>query len=445
MTRPPEKSSDRIAAFSKLRGVWRTRGYGEILDIGRDGYTLYEETRVSCLPIFRGSLAELAEHYADVHVSPQGQAFSARRAAGVTRVKFRRLNALPPTNAVEPADRRDPLFNFDVLWHTFAEHYAPFELRGIDWNAVYDEYRPRVTADLSARGLFQIIADALRPLSDGHVHLHTPHGHFNAGEAPPLYHRLAAELDHADDTRDVPSYLAELREWLRDTIQEEYLSGQAQHGCNRLLEWGALDDSTGYLAIRAMAGHSGRAGHPREDVDAVDAAMTRALAMLGEYPAMVIDLRGNGGGYDTVALRLAGYFIDRKRLAFSKAARRGEGFTGEQPIYVKPRRSRYAGRLTVLTSGLTASAAEVFVLALLQHPDLTLVGEPTQGILSDALERHLPNGWFFTLSNELYRASNGELYENIGIPPHVPIPFLHERDRQAGIDRMLDYAMNMPL
>ena len=47
----------------------------------------------------------------------------------------------------------------------------------------------------------------------------------------------------------------------------------------------------------------------------------------------------------------------------------------------------------MLTSELTASAAEIFVLSLLQHPRLTLIGEPTQGILSDTLERHLPNGW----------------------------------------------------
>lgn len=439
------KKTDVVAVLRDLRGVWRTRGYGQILEIGRNGYRLYEETRISCYPVFEGSLEELAEHYADVRVSPGGQAFSARRAAGVTRLMFRRLGALPAGSpGPGSAEGRDPTLNFDVLWHTFAEHYAPFELRGVDWAAVHDEYRPKVSAGMPGRELFQLLADALSPLGDGHVHLHTPHGHFNAGGAPQVYDRLAAELDEAEDTRDVVSYLAEAREWLRDTIQETYLSSQSHHACNRLLEWGELDDTTGYLAIRAMAGHSGRVGRPRDDLEAVDAAMAHVMGQLGDRDAMVIDLRGNGGGYDIVALRLAGYFVDRKRLAYTKAARRREGFTGEQSIYVEPfGTQRFTGRVVLLTSGLTASAAEVFVLALLQRPDLTLVGEPTQGILSDALERHLPNGWLVTLSNEMYRAYDGELYENCGIPPHVTVPFLHPRDRRAGRDPMLDYAMRM--
>jgi len=29
------------------------------------------------------------------------------------------------------------------------------------------------------------------------------------------------------------------------------------------------------------------------------------------------------------------------------------------------------------------------------------LGEPTEGILSDFLARHLPNGWSLTLSNEI--------------------------------------------
>lgn len=435
----------RRVVFEKLRGVWRTRGYGQILDIEADRYTLYEETSVSCLPIFEGSLDDLAGHYVDVRMSPGGQAFSARRTAGLIRLKFRRLSALPPRGTITPKDNADPLYNFDVLWHTFAEHYALFELRGVDWPSVYEHYRPRIEAGVSPQALFHILAEALQPLRDGHVHLHTPHGRFSAAEDPPLFHRLAKELDVAEDSRDVLAYLAELREGLRDTIRENYLNEGAQRTGNRLLEWGGLaGDSAGYLAIRAMAGLSGKSGHPGEDLDAVDGAMPRIMADLSEYPAITIDLRVNGGGYDAVAMRLASYFIDRKRLAFSKAARSGEGYTGRQRVYVEPRESKpYKGELVLLTSGLTASAAEVFILALLQRPGVTLVGEPTQGILSDAMERHLPNEWFVTLSNELYLAADGELYEDRGIPPHVEIPFLRQKDRESERDGMLDYVLDM--
>lgn len=50
-------------------------------------------------------------------------------------------------------------------------------------------------------------------------------------------------------------------------------------------------------------------------------------------------------------------------------------------------------------------------------PNVTRIGTPTYGVLSDMLEKHLPNGWSFSLSNEVYLAVDGKLYEGLGIPP----------------------------
>lgn len=430
-------------SFTDLRGVWRSRGYGTVLVIGRRGYTLYEETRVSCLKAYEGTLDELQQHYVDVSVSPQGKAFTARRAAGVTRMNFRRLAAWPQACAPrDPEDRHEPGLNFEVFWNTFAERYALFELRGVDWNAAYETYRPRVDERTSRARLFELFTEMTHPLRDGHVRLHTPCGHFNAGAPPLLHDRLARELDATGDTRDVPSFLAELRETQSKTIDEVYLGGAPHRAANRVLHWGQLDENTGYLAIRAMAGLCGSVGRPGDDLQACDAAMRRVLTRLGHLPRWVVDVRGNGGGYDGVALRLAGYLTDRKRLAYTKAARHGTGYTGKQAVYVEPSdRDRYAGDIFLLTSGLTASAAEVFVLALLQHPRVTRLGEATDGILSDMMERHLPNQWLVTLSNELYRAADDELYEDRGIPPHIEMRYLDRTGRQPGRDPMLDYVL----
>ena len=81
------------------------------------------------------------------------------------------------------------------------------------------------------------------------------------------------------------------------------------------------------------------------------------------------------------------------------------------------------------------------MLALLQHPRITRIGEATRGMLSDAMERHLPNGWILSLSNELYSAYDGSLYEGSGVPPHVALPFLDRGDLEAGCDPMLDHAL----
>lgn len=428
--------------IGELQGVWRSHGYGKILQIERDGYVLFEETGISCLPLYAGSLEELGRHYEDVLVSPRQQGFSVRRASGVSRMGFRRLKALPATLASSrQREPHNPEYNFDVFWQTFAEQYALFPLKGVEWRQSYQRYRPRITADTHPELLFATMTAMLRPLRDGHIRLHTPWAHYDAGARPALYNRLDRELESAEDDRDCGSYLGELREWLHDVIHEDYLGDRGGHGGHRSVEWGRLGRATGYLNIRAMAGQSGRVGQPAADLAATDAIVRRVLADVGDLPHLVVDLRGNGGGYDGVALRFAAYLADRKRLAFRKAARRGEGLTGRQAVHVSPAEGRYTGNLYVLTSELTASAAEIFVLALLQHPRLTLIGEPTQGILSDTLERHLPNGWSFTLSNEVYWASDGQVYEDVGIPPHVRLPYLGREGREAGRDSMLDWVL----
>jgi len=103
----------------------------------------------------------------------------------------------------------------------------------------------------------------------------------------------------------------------------------------------------------------------------------------------------------------------------------------------------YSGNIYLLTSELTASAAEILVLALLQHPRVTRIGEPTQGILSDTLERHLPNGWHLTLSTRSTGPLTRTLYEDVGIPPHISMDFLDSRGRDLGQDPMLDRVLDI--
>ena len=430
--------------FKSLQGVWRSQGYGNILLIEDDWFTLFEETSISCRKLAAGTIEELSRYYEDLAVSPGGQAFSAHRVSGVARISFRRLKALPSSAAESQRhETKDPEYNFEIFWRTFHEQYALFELKGVDWDQAYHAYCRQINADTSRETLFSIMAAMLRPLKDGHIRLHTPWGHYSAGAQPALYKRLIRELEDANDDRELASYLGDLKVWLHDVIHEDYLANRVSHGGNRLVEWGRLNEAIGYLNIRAMAGQSGKTGEPAADLSAIDGVMQRVLADIGELPNLVVDLRSNGGGYDGVALRFAAYLMDRKRLAFTKSARYGNGFTGKQAIHVTPAAETYRGNLFVLTSELTASAAEIFVLSLLQHPRLTLIGEPTHGILSDTLERHLPNGWHLTLSNEIYRAYDGEVYEDVGIPPHIRLHYLGRKGREEGKDPMLERVLKL--
>ncbi|PXX93830.1 hypothetical protein DIT71_03265, partial [Marinobacter vulgaris] len=167
--------------FARLQGVWRSQGYGNVLLIEEDWYTLFEETSISCLKIDEGSIEELGHYYEDLEVSPGGQAFSAHRVTGVARIRFRRLKGLPASVTESHRHRaNDPQYNFDVFWRTFHEQYALFELKGVAWDRAHHDYLPQINANTSQETLFAIMAAMLRPLKDGHIRLHSPWGHYRA-------------------------------------------------------------------------------------------------------------------------------------------------------------------------------------------------------------------------------------------------------------------------
>jgi len=81
-------------------------------------------------------------------------------------------------------------------------------------------------------------------------------------------------------------------------------------------------------------------------------------------------------------------------------------------VYLKP--------VYLLTSELTASAAEVFTLRMRELPHVVQVGETTQGVFSDSTEKGLPNGWILAMSTETYRDPAGRNYEGAGLAPAIP-------------------------
>ena len=71
----------------------------------------------------------------------------------------------------------------------------------------------------------------------------------------------------------------------------------------------------------------------------------------------------------------------------------------------------------------------MMALSSMELNNLKRIGSHTNGAISDALEKTLPNGWYFSLSNEIYSDVNDNYYENIGIP--VDFELNYPEDRQT--------------
>lgn len=71
------------------------------------------------------------------------------------------------------------------------------------------------------------------------------------------------------------------------------------------------------------------------------------------------------------------------------------------------------------------------------------IGENTQGVFCDVLDRHLPNGWTFGLPNAVYRSASGSAFDVTGIPPDIEVPLFSESDLAAGKDPGLAKAVQL--
>jgi carboxyl-terminal processing protease len=68
-------------------------------------------------------------------------------------------------------DKNDPELNFEYLWKTYDRNYALFEVKNIDWDALYNVYRPKVNSNTTETELFDIMSELLGNLNDNHVWL----------------------------------------------------------------------------------------------------------------------------------------------------------------------------------------------------------------------------------------------------------------------------------
>jgi len=126
---------------------------------------------------------------------------------------------------------------------------------------------------------------------------------------------------------------------------------------------------------------------------------------------------------DSLRLNVLSYLTDKRIFAYTKKARYGKGYTRKQVIYVDPEPVNYTKPVYILTSYQTASASETFILGTMNLPEVRRIGSNTEGVFSDVLDKRLPNGWKYGLSNEIYESADSISFEVVGIKPDYKIDY----------------------
>lgn len=373
-------------------GLFELAGYGTVLHVDGDDITPFYVTISTCMP------GEAFDNELPVdHASGDGE-LTIDLVGPTTDYRLRPLQG----DLACESDAGDTLVAVDELFMT---HYPFFEQRDFDW--------PDALADIEAAtntdpGAFEeAFARALVELGDGHTTL----------EELDIDPDVAAfGLDNVTTLDELEPVIGKEFDRTLASIDDIAADGTGS------VAWGRVNDDVGYLIMVAFEGISGNDGDPIADREALRAALNRAITELAEVDRLVVDMRFNVGGYEDLAAVAAGYFVEEPTPAYRKWAHaQPDPFV--QTVEIQPQEAFFGGQLAVVTSPITASAAEAFTLAMVEVADADVIGSPSFGEFSDAIDWILPNGTEFTLSMENYTDLAGNNHEATGLPVDVPASF----------------------
>lgn len=309
--------------------------------------------------------------------------------------------------------------NFELFWTDFDMYYAQFGIRRIDWDSVYLEIKP-LTINITDKQLFSILSKEVLKLNDMHVSLYTPYGYSGW--------KGWGHGNYPSSKRINPG--------------KYFLFGKLTK--TSVFEYnGFKDNNIGYIAISTFSGTGSISNGMYDDrylyIDNI-------LDQFKNKDAIIVDVRWNGGGNSLNAETVASRFADRKRLACRQRSKNGPGkndFSDWLNWYIEPKGSyQFSKPVIVLTSRLTSSSAEDFIMYMRELPNVIIIGDTTGGGTGNPVFRELPNGWNFRLSTAYAETADNKLVDGKGIIPDVTIQ-TSVADSTAGVDRMIEKGLEI--
>lgn len=387
-------------------------------------------------------------------------------------------------------------------WKVIAERYYDPRLNGVNWTAIREKYRPRVAAAKTDAQFYMALKAMVRELKDSHTRVVTPresadHRRFAALASGASLSVLDDQLVIVDVDVDSPAARAGLKRG--DVVlaidshrfDEAFLAGArnlpvtGEDVTSPEAQPLGADEAARFAQLRAVRRVLQRAPDEPPRVQRLQlrrdgpgtfevvlrpeplvrpptvvstvlpsgvavlklnrfsvrnrADIERALLMSGESRALVLDLRGNGGGDYSQFVWLVRQFLPEPRHVMTQLTRVDDEVR-ERAVRVLPAEQPYLKPIAVLTDRRSGSASELTAVTLLEQRDAIIVGESTCGcVVGVSWEYILPGGGGVRVSETGFRSAGGRRMEGeplaptIYVPPGVP-------ELRAGRDRALQAA-----
>jgi carboxyl-terminal processing protease len=380
----------------------------------------------------------------------------------------------------------------DMVWTTVNERYYDAKLNGVDWQAARSKYEPMLNAAKNDDAYWELLDKMTGELRDSHTRVHSPKqvAQQRASES----HSLGVgflELDNALVVTSVhpesDAFWAGVRAGMTiKTINNEpalpyykQLVTQARdsstpwaraRGALRKISSGDVDTKVEMTFVRADGSEisaplkrrvfrtppeftqrilpSGYAYIRFSNfTGGLESDILRAIDKMKDAPAMIVDLRNNGGGSLGMSGKLMTKFLSEKTKGAKVLTRTGKAPTlfFVETIKLEPelngnKETAYAKPLVILTNENSASASEVFSAVLQDLGRATVIGTRTCGCLLGYLGyADVPGGGQLAYSELGFVSPKGKRIEGEGVTPDIEVK-LARADLLQIRDRTLEAA-----
>lgn len=406
-----------------------------------------------------------------------------------------------------PTQQSEYLETFEAVWSVVNERFYDPNFNGVDWEAVHDEYQPRIAAAEDGKTFYTLINEMCFELGVSHI------GVFPADQAEQMDPvtsapgTLGIDIRLIDDQAVVtfvkPGSPAEyaglqtgylllevdgnLLEDAEDLVQlwlppfnERKHRGQITSAIQVLLN-GEVGETVSITYQDAMGElHEVNLNRVERDERSIQPdnmpalyagyrfkrlengigyirisaflpqvldPVLKAIDDMQSAPGIIIDIRGNPGGFFPVRKEIASQFYAEPTLLWHYVTRPGLELPGfETEAYTTSPENPYLGPVVILVDALSGSSSEEFSGAMQANQRAIIVGERTSGsdLVADILS--MPNGATLLYPIAQTRTSDGTILEGRGVIPDIEVSL--DRDsllqgRDVQLEAAIDYLLGI--
>ncbi|HMG91682.1 MAG TPA: S41 family peptidase [Chryseolinea sp.] len=419
-------TSDKVNAT----GVWKSIGDGYLLKIDPTVITLYSYTNKYCYKEQNDYVIDLLNNSSTLQLNPTKdtlsvylQDFGEKTKTLQDRKRFYKLNSLPQNcAALTAAQQNDSEYLFELFWSTLKENYAFAKERNLDWEQIYKNYRPKITSKTSKKDLFNLFGEIVTQTKDQHTKIISKEDGTRQYSGVPTALRLEEVFKQQDSTKNFNDFISLFFKTNYENISNDLLQGNGNKVANGKIEWGSVTPDIGYIHLHSLTGFASNSLSRKQHLDTLNFYMTQIMKSFQYKKAIIVDVSFNFGGYDAAGLTISGYFTARPTPVYTKYIfQNGSFYKGTEFIVTPSATHQFTKPVYVLTSDISRSAAESFVMQMKSLPNVQVVGTNTLGILSDMLGKSIGD-YYLTLSNEKYLTPSGKSYEVKGVDVDIKLP-----------------------